>query len=150
MEEKATETQKNEEKKSNFGLIAIDDLYYKIKAQQKLNRCKSAITRVSNKRIINVNRNIIHNNISNKDKNNLIDLPFFTPHNSSIKNKKPNTINLSNLLDSKIFDSTKQSTKRLHIFSGRPNSSYNSIVSKTKIFENKRKIIGKNKIKINN
>ena len=143
MQEKATETQKDEEKKSD--LIAIDDLYYKIKAQQKLNRCKSANTKVNNnKRIININRKNLHNTILNKAKNNSIDLPFFTPHNSSLINKKTNTIDLTNLLDSKIFDSTKQSTKRF-IFSGRANSSYNSIMSKTKIFENKKKIPTKKK-----
>ena len=144
MEEKATVTNKNEQIKSNMELMAIDELYYKIKAQQKINRCKSANTRNKNNRILNINRKNIQNNIAKKIKNNSIDLPLFTPQNSSIINKKTNTIDLTNILDSKVFDSTKQSTKNIRIFSGRSNSSY-SIMNKTKIFENKKKIQKKNK-----
>ena len=144
MEEKATVTNKNEQMKSNMELMAIDELYYKIKAQQKINRCKSANTRNKNNRILNINRKNIQNNIAKKIKNNSIDLPLFTPQNSSIINKKTNTIDLTNILDSKVFDSTKQSTKNIRIFSGRSNSSY-SIMNKTKIFENKKKIQKKNK-----
>ena len=150
MEEKSTETNKKEynvkSDLNRLNLMAIDELYYKIKTQQKLTRCKSANLNDKKKKF-NSNTKILHNEIFNKEKNNSIELPFFSPQNSTILNKIGKTINLTNLLktnDSKPIDSTKQSTKGLRLFSGKSNSSY-STLSKTKIFENKKKYETKKK-----
>jgi hypothetical protein len=147
MEEKATETNRNE---SATHLIAIDELYHKIVTQQKLSRCKSAIPINNNKEYFNNNKNrnnFILNSRNIKNNNNKsIDLPFFTPKNEIISYKKAHTINLSDLLkanDSKRIDSTKQSTGRVRMFSRSPSSNYSLINNKSKI--NRKKILSKNR-----
>ena len=150
MYEKATETNKNESIAKNVNLMAIDELYYKIKAQQKLTRCKSANIknnkRTRNDKLNNNTKNLFQNEILKKHKNNSIELPSFSPKNSTILTNKHRTINLTYLLktnDSKRIDSTKQST-RIRVFSGKTNSSY-SIMNKTKLFDNKKKNQSKKK-----
>ena len=130
--------------------MAIDELYYKIKAQQKLTRCKSANIknnkRTRNDKLNNNTKNLFQNEILKKHKNNSIELPSFSPKNSTILTNKHRTINLTYLLktnDSKRIDSTKQST-RIRVFSGKTNSSY-SIMNKTKLFDNKKKNQSKKK-----
>ncbi len=141
MEEKGTETKINGPKQ-NLNLMAIDELYYKIKVQQKNNRCKSAIIN-NNKRKINNNKQIFNNDLISNGKDNSIELPKFSPQNSTILNQKNKTINLNQLLkinDSKGLNSTKNSTRRIGIFSGRTNS---SIMNRTKILDNKKKNLNK-------
>ena len=149
MEEKGTETNKNEtNRKQNLNLMAIDELYYKLKTHQKNIRCKSANIN-NNKKKINANDSIFHNEFLNKEKNNSIELPQFSPPNSTIINRKNKTIDLTYLLktnDSKGIDSTKQSTRRL-FFSGRTNS---SIINRTKILDNKKKNLKKKSLSVIN
>ena len=150
MEEKGTETNRND---SVVNLMAIDELYYKIKTQQKMSRCKSANvqdnTRKNSIKNRNSNKNSLINNkpILNKEKNKSIELPLFTPKNSVILNKKTHTINLTNLFktnDSKRIESTKQSTRRVRVFSGHSSSNY-SLLNKTKKLENTKKSLPKKK-----
>lgn len=141
MKEIGTETKKSELKiKQNLNFMAIDELYYKLKAQQKLMRCKSANIQNNNKRKINENlksnKSFLPIDILNKGKNNSIELPLFSPKSSTYLDKKYRTINLK-LNNSKGMDSTKQSTKR--IFSGKSNSNYTIINNRTKIIDNKKK-----------
>ena len=149
MEEKGTETNKNEcNRKQNLNLMAIDELYYKLRTHQKNIRCKSANIHNS-KRKINANGSIFHNEFLSKEKNNSIELPQFSPPNSAIINRKNKTIDLTYLLktnDSKGIDSTKQSTRRL-FFSGRTNS---SIINRTKILDNKKKNLKKKSLSVIN
>jgi len=168
MEEKGIETNKNENKlsfKSNSNLFLFDDAYHKLKAQQNTFRCQSANIRKKisfnpkiktnlTKRIdenSNKNNNILfrHNNFFNSDlkkeqKNETIDLKLLSDKSSRNKlNSNIKTINLSNIFksnDSTIkLDTTKQSSKRTRILSGKYSSS-NSFyrLSKSSRKENKK------------
>ena len=60
MEEKSTETNKKEynvkSDLNRLNLMAIDELYYKIKTQQKLTRCKSANLNDKKKNLIQIQK----------------------------------------------------------------------------------------------
>ena len=168
MEEKGIGTNKNENKiyfKSNSNLYLFDDAYHKLKAQQNSFRCKSAnirknisfnhnintnFTKIMNENF-NKNNNIYyrHDNFFNSDSNKeqkhkTIDLKLLSDKNSRNKlNSNVNTINLSNIFklnDSTYkLDTTKQSSKRTRVLSGKYSSS-NSFyrLSNSERKENKR------------
>ena len=98
---------------------------------------------------------VFNNNALIKEKNNSnssVELPLYLSKNSKIfhKNYNPNLnkINMSNLFrsnDSTRIDSAMQSTKNLRVFPGKLNSN-NTMISGTKIYENKKKIEAKKKL----
>ena len=150
MEEKGTDTNKNKStNKSNYSsLYLFDDAYHKVKAQQKSIRCKSA--NIHKKFFFNTNlkENLRkkkeenkkdnmsnfrrHNFFSNglkKEKSNKNDLHLFSVKSRNKLYSNIKTINLSNLNliksnDSMKLDSTKQTSKRTRILSGKYNASY--------------------------
>ena len=151
MEEKGIETHKNQStNKSNSNLYLFDDAYHKVKEQQKSLRCKSAnihkkisfntnnIKNNLTKRIdINDNKrkniiffkrpNFFSNELLRKENNNTIDLQVMSTKSRNKLNSNIKTINLSNLIksnDSIKLDTTKQTSKRTRILSGKYNSSY--------------------------
>ena len=157
MEERGTDMNK---KKLNSNLFLFDDAYHKLKAQQNEMRCKSAnihkkITfnlnlksnltkkKEENKEIYFRNHNFFSNDLLNKEKNNTIDLQLPSSKNRNKLNSNIKTINLSNIIktnDSMKIDTTKQTSKRTRIFSGKYNSSHsfynlsNSIQKENKKF----------------
>ena len=166
MEEKGTETNKNKStNRSNSNLYLFDDAYHKVKAQQKRLRCKSA--NVHKKIEFNINlkkdltkrqeekskkdnnfnfwRNKFFSNdiIRKKDNTNTIDSQLLSAKSRNNLNSKLKTINLSNLFksnDSLKLDTTKQTSKRTRILSGKYSSNYsfNKISNSTR--KNNKKI----------
>ena len=158
MEEKGIETNnKNQSSnKSNYPLMAIDELYYKLSIQQKQSRSKSANIINNNKNFTPNNNHFSRNKVNEKiyfyikeknNSNNSIEYPLFSGKNSIILDNRHqpsiNKINMTNLIN--INDSTKQSTKSVRIFTGKTNS-INNNMNRTKLIENKRKVHPKQKL----
>jgi len=177
MEEKGTDTNKNKStNKSNYSsLYLFDDAYHKVKAQQKSIRCKSASIHkkifsnatlrdnLTKKKDENKKENMTnlrrHNFFSSdlkKEKNNKNDLQLFSVKSRNKLNSNIKTINLSNLNliksnDSMKLDSTKQTSKRTRIISGKFNSSYSfNKLSNSMRKDNSKKFKLRNKNKNNN
>ena len=167
MEEVGTDTNK---KKINSNLFLFDDVYHKLKANQNEIRCKSAsihkkITfnlnlknnltkgKEENKQIYYRNNNFFSNDLLKKEKNNTIELQLFSPNNNNKLNSNIKTINLSNLIktnDSMKIDTTKQTSKRTRIFSGKYNSSHSFYNLSNSIQKENKKFLGLKKDKTKN
>ena len=148
MEEKGTDTNKNKSNsKANSNLFLFDENYHKVKAQQKLSRCKSANIRkqfsfhsninISEKKNekekdnnINSRRyNFFSNDLLRRQKKNTIDAPIISAKNRNKLSYNIKTINLANILrqnESLKLESTKQSSRtfRARLISGKSNMSY--------------------------